>query len=56
MAAAKKKKAAKVRDLKPSKDARGGAGRSDNTSRNNALGGRDNNASGTFGVGSGKQN
>lgn len=57
MATAKKKKAVKVRDLKPSKDAKGGAGRSTNTtSRNSTFGGRTDSSSGRFGIGSGKLN
>jgi hypothetical protein len=57
MATAKKKKSVKMRDLKPSQDAKGGATRTSNsTTRNSALGGRTDSASGKFGVGGNKLN
>jgi hypothetical protein len=56
MATAKKKKSVKMRDLKPSQDAKGGARTSNATTRNNALGGRTDSAAGKFGVGGNKLN
>jgi hypothetical protein len=59
MATAKNKKQVKVRDLKPSKDATGGAARSGHAAtatKNSALGGRTGSASGNLGIPGGKFN
>jgi hypothetical protein len=51
MATAKNKKQVKVRDLKPSKDAKGGrSSHSAITTRNSAVGARTDSASGSLGL------
>jgi hypothetical protein len=56
MATQKKKKEVKVRDLKPSKDAKGGGGGGRNQGAHNLEGGQSRGTHGLYGPSTGKQN